>query len=56
MIFNFLGVPSNPKTSFDYMEGIFNDCNTETAEKNLSPSVLKKRIEHLQSGHLQMKR
>lgn len=47
---NIVGVPSNPKTSFDYMEGIFSDVKDD--EKNLSPSVLKKKIENLQSsGH-----
>ena len=62
----FAGVPSNPKTSFDFMDGIFSDVNnteskdttTNTIESNLSPSVLKKKIENLQSGHqhLQTKR
>jgi len=55
-----IGVPSNPKTSFDFMEGILNtsESNKDTTETNLSPSVLKKKIENLQSGHqnLQTKR
>ena len=58
--FLFAGVPSNPKTSFDFMEGILNtsESNKDTTETNLSPSVLKKKIENLQSGHqnLQTKR
>jgi len=54
-----IGVPSNPKSSFDFMEGIFSDVNTTeskdtTIETNLSPSVLKKKIENLQSGHQNM--
>lgn len=54
-LFNIVGVPSNPKTSFDYMEGIFSDVKDD--EKNLSPSVLKKKIENLQSsGHQHSKR
>ena len=56
----FAGVPRNPKTSFDFMEGILNtsESNKDTTETNLSPSVLKKKIENLQSGHqnLQTKR
>ena len=59
-MFFFTGVPSNPKTSFDFMEGILNtsESNKDTTETNLSPSVLKKKIENLQSGHqnLQTKR
>ena len=59
-LFFFTGVPSNPKTSFDFMEGILNtsESNKDTTETNLSPSVLKKKIENLQSGHqnLQTKR
>merc|ERR1740122_928218 len=53
-----IGVPSNPKTSFDFMEGILNTSESNTTETNLSPSVLKKKIENLQSGHqnLQTKR
>ena len=60
MIFTyFSGVPSNPKSSFDFMEGICSDVNTTeskdtTIETNLSPSVLKKKIENLQSGHQNM--
>merc|ERR1712129_35221 len=46
-----IGVPSNPKTSFDFMEGILNTSESNTTETNLSPSVLKKKIENLQSGH-----
>ena len=44
------------------MDGIFSDVNNteskDTIESNLSPSVLKKKIENLQSGHqhLQTKR
>jgi len=53
-----IGVPSNPKTSFDFMEGILNTSESKDTETNLSPSVLKKKIENLQSGHqnLQTKR
>merc|ERR1712203_939008 len=53
--FSLIGVPSNPKSSFDFMETVFSE---DTTESNLSPSVLKKKIENLQSGHqnLQTKR
>jgi hypothetical protein len=56
-LFFFAGVPSNPKTSFDFMEGILNtsESNKDTTETNLSPSVLKKKIENLQSGHQNLK-
>ena len=57
----FSGVPSNPRTSLDYMKGLFEGEieDSETATKSLSPSMLKKRMEHqqtLQSSSGQMRR
>jgi hypothetical protein len=46
------GVPPNAKTSADFMEGLFDsdlvEMDQQLPGKNLSPSVLKKRIENLQ--------
>lgn len=50
-------MPANPKTSLDFMEGLFQDipdlsASAEDFDKNLSPTVLEKKIENLQSsGH-----
>lgn len=49
---NVAGVPSNPKTSLDYMDGLFQDFPgaAEDFGENLSPTMLKKKIENLQSA------
>ena len=58
----FPGVPSNPRTSLDYMKGLFEgeiEDSSEVTTKSLSPSMLKKRMEHqqtLQSSSGQMRR
>ena len=58
----FSGVPSNPRTSLDYMKGLFEgeiEDSSEVTTKSLSPSMLKKRMEHqqtLQSSSGQMRR
>jgi len=55
-----IGVPSNPRTSLDYMKGLFEgEIEDSEATKSLSPSMLKKRMEHqqtLQSSSGQMRR
>ena len=54
----FSGVPSNPRTSLDYMKGLF-EGEIEDSEATKSPSMLKKRMEHqqtLQSSSGQMRR
>jgi len=57
-----IGVPSNPRTSLDYMKGLFEgeiEDSSEVTTKSLSPSMLKKRMEHqqtLQSSSGQMRR
>ena len=46
----FSGVPSNPRTSLDYMKGLFEEMPEDSeSTKNLSPSMLKKRMDNLQS-------
>ena len=54
----FPGVPSNPRTSLDYMKGLFEEIeDSSEVTKNLSPFT-KKRIEQqsLQSSSGQMRR